>query len=109
MRIHNTMTGKKEEFVPVTPGQVQMYVCGITVYDHCHIGHARSAIVFDVMRSYLKYKGFTRRIGGGAVPHRGAGGDHESDRRRQEGLGRATAGAEPCGRHVREMNHVGRR
>jgi len=58
MRIHNTMTGKKEEFVPVTPGQVQMYVCGITVYDHCHIGHARSAIVFDVMRRYLKYKGF---------------------------------------------------
>ncbi|PKL50856.1 MAG: hypothetical protein CVV37_06970 [Nitrospira bacterium HGW-Nitrospira-1] len=58
MRIYNTMTGKKEEFVPVTPGQVRMYVCGITVYDHCHIGHARSAIVFDVMRRYLKYKGF---------------------------------------------------
>jgi cysteinyl-tRNA synthetase/serine O-acetyltransferase len=58
MRIHNTMTGKKEDFIPVTPGQVQMYVCGITVYDHCHIGHARSAIVFDVMRRYLKYKGF---------------------------------------------------
>jgi len=58
MRIHNTMTGKKEEFVPVNPGQVQMYVCGITVYDHCHIGHARSAIIFDVMRRYLKYKGF---------------------------------------------------
>ena len=58
MRIHNTMTGRKEDFIPVTPGQVQMYVCGITVYDHCHIGHARSAIVFDVMRRYLKYKGF---------------------------------------------------
>lgn len=58
MRIYNTMTGKKEEFVPVKPGQVLMYVCGITVYDHCHIGHARSAIVFDVMRRYLKYKGF---------------------------------------------------
>lgn len=58
MRIHNTMTGKKEEFIPVKPGQVLMYVCGITVYDHCHIGHARSAIVFDVIRRYLKYKGF---------------------------------------------------
>ena len=58
MRIYNTMTGKKEEFFPVKPGQVQMYVCGITVYDHCHLGHARSAIVFDVMRRYLKYKGF---------------------------------------------------
>lgn len=58
MRIYNTMTGKKEEFVPVTPGRVRMYVCGITVYDHCHIGHARSAIVFDVMRRYLAYRGF---------------------------------------------------
>jgi cysteinyl-tRNA synthetase/serine O-acetyltransferase len=58
MRIHNTMTGKKEDFIPVTPGHVRMYVCGITVYDHCHIGHARSSIVFDVMRRYLKYKGF---------------------------------------------------
>ncbi len=58
MRIYNTMTGKKEDFIPVKPGQVQMYVCGITVYDHCHIGHARSAIVFDVMRRYLKYMGF---------------------------------------------------
>jgi cysteinyl-tRNA synthetase/serine O-acetyltransferase len=57
MRIHNSMTGKKEDFVPVVPGRVHMYVCGITVYDHCHIGHARSAIVFDVMRRYLKYKG----------------------------------------------------
>lgn len=58
MKLYNTLSGKKEDFIPVTPGQVQMYVCGITVYDHCHIGHARSAIVFDIMRRYLAYRGY---------------------------------------------------
>ncbi|MBI5100573.1 MAG: cysteine--tRNA ligase [Nitrospirae bacterium] len=58
MRIYNTLAGEKEEFIPVTPGQVRMYSCGITAYDHCHIGHARSAIVFDVMRRYIKYRGY---------------------------------------------------
>lgn len=58
MKLYNTLSGKKEDFVPVMPGQVRMYVCGITVYDHCHIGHARSAIVFDIMRRYLAYRGF---------------------------------------------------
>lgn len=58
MKLYNTLSGKKEEFVPVAPGQVKMYVCGITVYDHCHIGHARSSIIFDIMRRYLAYRGF---------------------------------------------------
>lgn len=58
LRIYNTLTGKKEEFVPLTPKKVGMYACGVTVYDYCHIGHARSAIVFDVIRRYLQYKGF---------------------------------------------------
>lgn len=58
MKLHNTLTGKKEDFTPVTPGKVGMYVCGVTVYDVCHIGHARSAILFDVMRSYLRFRGF---------------------------------------------------
>ena len=57
MKIYNTLTGKKEEFVTLAPGEVKMYACGVTVYDHCHIGHARSAVVFDVIRSYLKFKG----------------------------------------------------
>ena len=57
MKIYNTLTGRKEEFIPLTPGDVKMYVCGVTVYDYCHIGHARSAIVFDVMNRYLRYKG----------------------------------------------------
>ena len=58
MRIYNTLTNRKEEFIPLTSGKVMMYACGVTVYDYCHIGHARSAIVFDVIRRYLKYKSF---------------------------------------------------
>ncbi|MEW6419162.1 MAG: cysteine--tRNA ligase [Nitrospirota bacterium] len=58
MKIYNTLTGRKEEFIPLIPEKVKMYVCGVTVYDYCHIGHARSAIVFDVIRKYIRYKGF---------------------------------------------------
>ncbi len=54
IRIYNTLSGKKEHFEPVQPGKVGMYVCGPTVYDSCHIGHARSVVVFDVIVSYLK-------------------------------------------------------
>lgn len=58
MRVYNTLTGKKEELLPVIPGKIGIYACGVTVYDLCHIGHARSAIVFDVIRRYLEFKGF---------------------------------------------------
>jgi len=58
LRVHNTLTGSKEPFEPLVPGKVRMYVCGVTVYDYCHIGHARSALVFDVLRRYLGYSGF---------------------------------------------------
>ena len=56
MPIHltNTLTGRKEEFRPLAPPQVTMYVCGVTVYDDCHIGHARGAVVFDVLRRFLE-------------------------------------------------------
>ncbi|MGH7314155.1 MAG: cysteine--tRNA ligase [Candidatus Rokuibacteriota bacterium] len=57
MRIHNTLTRTREELVPGTPGEVRMYVCGVTVYDVSHVGHARSAIVFDVIRRYLTWRG----------------------------------------------------
>jgi cysteinyl-tRNA synthetase len=59
LKIYNTLTGKKEPFEPITPKTVRMYVCGVTVYDYCHIGHARSALVFDVLRRYLEYSGYT--------------------------------------------------
>ena len=55
LRIYNTLTRQKEPFVPLVPGQVSLYVCGITPYDVSHIGHARSALVFDVVVRYLQY------------------------------------------------------
>ncbi len=62
LKIFNTLTRGKEEFTPLRPGEVGMYVCGVTVYDVSHIGHARSAIVFDVIRRYLRFKGFQVRF-----------------------------------------------
>ena len=58
IRIHNTLTGQKEDFVPLQEKKVGMYVCGVTVYDLCHIGHARSAIVFDTIYRYFRYRGY---------------------------------------------------
>jgi cysteinyl-tRNA synthetase len=66
LRIHNSLTGEREALVPIHPGEVRMYVCGDTVYDYCHIGHARSKIAFDVVRRYLAWRGlrviFVRNI-----------------------------------------------
>ena len=58
IRVYNTMSREKEEFVPLTGRKVNMYVCGITAYDVCHLGHARSAIVFDIIKRYLRYRGY---------------------------------------------------
>ena len=58
MKIYNTLTRKKEEFIPRVPGKVGMYVCGMTVYDYCHIGHARVMVVFDTIARYLRHKGY---------------------------------------------------
>lgn len=58
LKIHNTLTGKKEVFEPLESGRVRLYVCGVTVYDLTHIGHARSLVVFDVLYRYLKYLGY---------------------------------------------------
>ncbi len=58
LKIYNSLTNKKEEFKPIEEGKVGMYVCGVTVYDECHIGHARGAFIFDIVRKYLQYKGY---------------------------------------------------
>ncbi|ABK17321.1 cysteine--tRNA ligase [Syntrophobacter fumaroxidans] len=58
LHVYNTLTKSKEEFIPLEPGKVKFYVCGVTVYDLSHIGHARSAIVFDVIYRYLRFLGF---------------------------------------------------
>lgn len=58
MKITNSMTGKKEEFIPIEDGKVRMYACGITVYDLSHIGHARQAIVYAMITDYFRYRGY---------------------------------------------------
>src|SRR5436853_1498494 len=58
IQIYNTLTRAKEPLEPLTPGVVKMYVCGVTVYDQAHIGHAMSALVFDVVRRYLEFRGY---------------------------------------------------
>ncbi|MBN1802528.1 MAG: cysteine--tRNA ligase [Candidatus Lokiarchaeota archaeon] len=62
MNIYNSLTFQKEEFHPLDPNNVLMYVCGPTVYDSPHLGHAKSAIVFDLVRRYLKFKGYTLKV-----------------------------------------------
>jgi cysteinyl-tRNA synthetase len=58
MRIYNTMTHTKEEFVPIKPGEVKIYACGPTVYNFIHIGNARPLIIFDTLRRYFEYRGY---------------------------------------------------
>ncbi len=58
IQIHNSLTGRKEDFHPINPGEVRLYVCGMTVYDFCHIGHARVLVVFDMIYRYFKYQGY---------------------------------------------------
>ncbi len=58
LRVYNTLTRDKSEFETIEPGKVRMYVCGVTVYDSAHVGHAMSALVFDIVRRYLTYKGY---------------------------------------------------
>lgn len=58
LHIYNTLSRRKEEFQPLEPGKIKMYVCGVTVYDYCHIGHARTFVNFDMMVRYLRYRGY---------------------------------------------------
>src|SRR5512134_3926501 len=54
LRVYNSLTRQKQPFQPIRPSEVRMYVCGMTVYDYCHIGHARVMVVFDVVARYLR-------------------------------------------------------
>jgi len=58
LKIHNTLTRQKEEFKPIEPGKARLYVCGMTVYDYCHLGHARVMVAFDVVTRYLRHMGY---------------------------------------------------
>lgn len=61
LTLYNTLTRRKEPFEPIEPGKVKMYCCGVTVYDYCHLGHARSYIVWDTVRRYLMWRGYNVR------------------------------------------------
>jgi cysteinyl-tRNA synthetase len=61
LTLYNTLTRQKQPFDPVEPGKVRMYVCGVTVYDYCHLGHARSYVVWDTVRRYLRWRGYDVR------------------------------------------------
>ncbi|MGF1537767.1 MAG: cysteine--tRNA ligase [Elainellaceae cyanobacterium] len=61
LTIYNTLTRRKEPFVPITTGEVSLYCCGVTVYDYCHLGHARSYVVWDTVRRYLEWRGYSVR------------------------------------------------
>ncbi|MCW5625483.1 MAG: cysteine--tRNA ligase, partial [Burkholderiales bacterium] len=58
LRIYNTLARDKQDFVPLNPGEVRLYVCGMTVYDFCHVGHARVMVVFDVVVRWLRSRGY---------------------------------------------------
>ncbi|HEY3488355.1 MAG TPA: cysteine--tRNA ligase [Gammaproteobacteria bacterium] len=58
LQLHNSLSKRKETFEPIEPGKIRMYVCGITVYDYCHLGHARMLVVFDMIYRYLRIKGY---------------------------------------------------
>ncbi|CUA83613.1 cysteine--tRNA ligase [Pseudidiomarina woesei] len=58
LKVFNTLTRQKEAFKPITPGEVKLYVCGVTIYDYCHIGHARTYVAFDVVVRYLRERGY---------------------------------------------------
>src|SRR5512140_1457229 len=57
LRIYNSLARDKQDFAPIRPGEVRMYVCGMTVYDYCHLGHARVMVVFDLVRRWLRTLG----------------------------------------------------
>src|SRR4051795_10624426 len=58
LKIYNTLAREKQQFDPIVPGEVRMYVCGMTVYDYCHLGHARVLVVFDIVQRWLRASGY---------------------------------------------------
>ena len=58
LQIHNTLTRQKENFQPLAAGKIGIYVCGVTVYDYCHLGHARTYTAIDVIMRYLRWRGY---------------------------------------------------
>ena len=98
IEIHNSLTGRKQPLETIEPKHVRMYVCGMTVYDYCHVGHARSLVVFDVVRRYLRNRGY-RLTHGMRKHHRHRRQDH-----RARGRGTARRSARWTGRFIAALN-----
>ncbi|MDI9571273.1 MAG: cysteine--tRNA ligase [Pseudomonadota bacterium] len=103
LRFYNTMTRRKEEFQPLVPGKAGIYACGITAYDLCHIGHARSAIVFDVIVRYMRYRGLDVTF----VKNFTDVDDKIIERARAEGCAIAAISEKYIGSHDRDMDALG--
>lgn len=103
LKIYNSMTRRKEEFEPLVPGKVGIYVCGITAYDVCHVGHARSAVVFDVVARYFRYRGYEVTY----VKNFTDIDDKIIDRSRSEGTSAAAIAARYMQAHDEDMDALG--
>jgi len=103
LRVYNTLTRQKESFEPLTPGRVRMYVCGITAYDLSHIGHARSALVFDMIRRHLEFRGYRVRF----VRNFTDVDDKIIKRAEQEGLAAEAVAVRYIGEYQKDMERLG--
>ena len=103
IKLYNTLTGKKEEFVPVTPGRVNMYACGVTVYDFSHLGHARGAVCFDVIQRYFRRRGFQVKY----VRNFTDVDDKIINRARQEGISAADVAKKYIDAYQEDMKRLG--
>ncbi|HXX56367.1 MAG TPA: cysteine--tRNA ligase [Thermodesulfovibrionales bacterium] len=103
MRVYNTLSAKKEELIPLTPGKIGMYACGVTVYDLSHIGHARSAIVFDVIRRYLEFRGLAVKY----IRNFTDIDDKIINRAKQEGIAWDTVAKNYTEEYYRDMDRLG--
>ena len=103
IKLYNTLTGKKEEFTPLQPGKVGIYACGVTVYDYSHLGHARGAVVFDLIQRYFRRKGFDVKY----VRNFTDVDDKIINRAREEGITAAEVAQKYIEAYHEDMKHLG--
>lgn len=103
LRLYNTQTKRKEDFVSLVPGKAGIYTCGITAYDSCHIGHARSAVVFDVIVRYLRYRGYDVTY----IKNFTDVDDKIIDKARAQGVGISDISERYIAEHDRDMDALG--
>ncbi len=103
IRLYNTLSGKKEEFIPISPGKVTMYACGVTVYDYSHLGHARGAVAFDLIQRYFRRRGYAVKY----VRNFTDVDDKIINRAREEGITPAEVANKYIDAYQEDMNRLG--